>query len=245
MDLVSTHPGTISAWSFSRLVEVYEKCGLRAKFEFVDKRPKPQPAAGDKAAIASARGKAIHKGAEAYVKGEGVLIRELDKPEVVTQLERYRSAYADGFAVVEEQWGYDRDWQPTSWFGDQTWLRVACDVVMQAQSVVEINDWKSGTRFGNEVKHSQQGILYAIATLIRYPEADAATIRFTYVDENKSISKTYDRATVMRLMPSWDARGKAMTSDTQFRAKPNKSNCRFCPYGPNVGDRSCPVGVEV
>src|SRR5687767_2750133 len=105
MDIVSSSPRTISAWSFSRLVEVYEKCGLRAKFEFLEKRPKPEPAGDDKAAIASARGKAIHKGAEAYIRGEGTLLPELNRPEVVTQLERYKSAFANGFAVVEEQWG--------------------------------------------------------------------------------------------------------------------------------------------
>ena len=129
MDSVSTGPRTISAWSFSRLVEVYERCPLRAKFEFLDKRPKPQPAPDDKGAIASARGQAIHKGAESYIKGEGALIPELAKPNVVTLLERYKASYANGLTVVEEQWGYDHHWQPTGWFGHDTWLRVSCDVV--------------------------------------------------------------------------------------------------------------------
>ena len=54
-------PTTITSWSFSRY-SVYILCALKAKFAFVDKIKEP----GNDA---MARGDAIHKQAEAYLKG--------------------------------------------------------------------------------------------------------------------------------------------------------------------------------
>lgn len=249
MDLPVESARTIGSWSFSRLVEVYEHCPQRAFLEYVEKRPKPEPAPDSKGAAARNRGTAIHTCAEKYIMGESVeLIPELLKTEVKPRIEYAKQCYVNGTAKVEEDWGFTRDWTPTGYFEKDTWLRVKHDFTnyIPETTTLEVEDWKSGKRYGNEVKHAQQGILYAITGLIKYPDATRVRTRFTYVDENKSAPKEYDRATIMRLMPSWDVRAKAMTSDTTFKPKPNKINCRFCPYSPNKdGDGSCPFGVEV
>ena len=55
-------PKKITSWSFSRYAE-YKKCPLAAKFKFIDKIQEPPN-------DAMARGAAIHKLAEDYIKGK-------------------------------------------------------------------------------------------------------------------------------------------------------------------------------
>lgn len=235
-------PTSIGSWSFNRLI-TYEACNYHARLEYLDKRP--FPATYDRSH--AERGNLVHSAAEAYVRGEGELIQELSKPLVIERIEGYRAAYAQGRALVEEEWGFNRDWQPTSWFAPDIWQRAKCDVVLDADDCVEVVDWKTGKREGNEVKHAQQGLLYAIDALIKFPAKERVKIRFIYTDEGKEKLHDHSRLVTMRMLPGWDARARAMTQATVFPAKANKMTCRFCPYAPTVngGDGSCPYGVEV
>lgn len=232
---------SIESWSFNRLI-TYEQCNLRAKFEYLDKRP--YGANYDKAP--ANRGNAVHIAAERFIRGEGAIAVELSLPPITTRLMEYRDHFANGKAVVEQDWGFNRDWQPTGWFAPDVWLRAKCDVVIDQPDCIEIVDWKTGKRDGNEVKHTQQGLLYAIAGLIKYPNQPMARVRFIYTDEGREKTFQHARDVVMRMMPDWDKRARAMTSATVFPHKANKMTCRFCPYSPTVngGDNSCPFGVE-
>lgn len=234
-------PVSIEAWSFNRLI-TFESCNYRAKLEYLERRP--YAATYDK--TPANRGNAVHKAAELFVRGEGGVIPELSLPSVLVRLEEYRQAYSEGRAAVEREWGFNRDWQPTGYFAPDIWQRAKCDVVVDSGSLVEIADWKTGKRDGNEVKHTQQGLLYAIDTFIRYPAADQARIRFIYTDEGREKTHEHGRAVIMRMLPDWDKRARAMTQATVFPHKANKMTCRFCPYAPavNGGDGSCPFGVE-
>jgi hypothetical protein len=236
-------PYQIDAWSFNRLI-TYEACNYRAKLEYLEKRA--YAASFDK--TAANRGNVVHSAAERYIRGDLLLlITELSLPPVQVRINEYRDAYARGIAVVEQDWGFNRDWQPTGWFDSDVWLRAKCDVVVDYGDVLEVADWKTGKRDGNEVKHTQQGLLYAIAAFIRYPAKDNVRIRFIYTDEGREKVHEHSRSVIMRMLPDWDKRARAMTSATAFPHKANKMTCRFCPYAPEVngGDASCPYGVEV
>lgn len=217
-----------------------------AYFKYVEKRPQPERAPDDKGELARLRGIAVHSAAEAYIKGEAA---ELDPllGKVKDFVEECREQYAKGIVEVEEDWAYDLSWQQSDWFDTSCWLRIKLDVFIKwPDGTWEVVDWKTGKRFGNEVKHSQQGLLYAIAAFMRYPEMERVRIRFAYVDEGYSKPKEYDRATVMKMLPNWDQRARDFTFAQNWPVRPNTINCRFCPYSPNPGgDNSCPVGVEV
>lgn len=233
---------TISSWSFSRLVEDYETCPYKAYLLYVEKRKKPQQTESP----ALIRGKAVHLGAEQFVRGEiAELPTELKK--VAKDAERYRDLYAQGHVIVEDNWAFTRDWTPTGWMDPDCWVRSKLDVFYRETSTHgEVLDWKTGKKFGNEVKHSQQGMLYGINAMLKFPELETVTAIFSYTDLGQETKKEYTRAVLMRMLPSWTARGRAMTEATEFKAKPSKITCRFCSFGPNNGgDRSCPWGVEV
>ena len=44
-------------------------------------------------------------------------------------------------------------------------------------------DYKTGKRRGNEIKHTDQGIVYVIGAMMRYPEIEYAQVEFWYTDE--------------------------------------------------------------
>lgn len=230
------------AWSFSRLLD-FEKCPAMAFDKYVSKRPEPATINRTHAD----RGTAVHKAAEAYVQGEA---QELDPllAKFSESIEEFKELYAAGKVEIEQEWAFNLNWEPTDWFAKDTWVRIKLDVfVHHSETFGEVVDYKTGKRFGNEVKHSQQGLLYAIAAFLRYSELERVRIRFLYTDEGKeSPPREYDRATVMRVLPSWDDRGRKFSFAKEWPHKPNAINCRFCPWSPNNGgDDSCPVGVVV
>lgn len=228
-------PRTIGTGSFSRL-ENFEKCPQRAFKAYVEKRK--EPATLDR--TAANRGEQLHARAEAYVKGTSSDATGLDK--VKEALDQYRDAYANGMAVVEQEWAFDPEWQTTGWFDANCWLRVKCDVVLNPGALTcEVVDWKSGKKFGNEVKHLSQGQLYALAAFMRFPDTESVVVSFRYLDHNVApLTRTYVRNDVPRLLGTWDRRLREMTSATSFKAKPNKINCRYCPWSDNNGgDGSC------
>jgi hypothetical protein len=106
-------------------------------------------------------------------------------------------------------------------------------------------DYKTGKKFGNEVTHNQQGQLYAIGSFMRYPTLEICDVEFIYLDHGiKSKKKTYTREKIMKFLPMWQKRADRLTSDEEFRPKPNKINCKWCPFGPQNGDSSCEWGVD-
>lgn len=232
---------TMKSWSYSRLT-VFEKCPYQAKLKFVDKIPEPE--GRDRTPLE--RGIMIHTAAEDYIQGR----RDDIAPELkhfVETLEGLREEYLAGRVEVEGDWAYDIDWTPCDWFDENVWLRMKLDV----RQVIDVNqskviDWKSGRKDGNEVSHSQQGLLYAIGEFMRYPEIQATKVLFAYTDKNQKMERDYTRDKALRFLPSWHDRAVRATTAVEFPAKPNKMNCRYCPYGPNNGgSNECPWGVDV
>jgi hypothetical protein len=199
---------------------------------------------------AANRGTMVHDACEAFVKGEGDLIKEMTKfADYFTDL---KVEYEAGDVTVEEDWGFNQDWYSTGWFDKDVWCRMKLDNFRVTArnddgSIVAgiATDYKTGKKFGNEVSHSQQGQLYAIGALMRYPTLELVDVEFKYLDHGlTSKKKQYTREKAMKFLPSWQARAKKLTSDREFKPKPNKINCKWCPFGPQNGDGSCDWGVD-
>ena len=237
----------ISAWSFSRL-EVFEKCAYQAWLKYVQKRPEGSNEKRDKALE---KGRRVHDEAEQYIRGElESMPAELKKFE--DDFRKFQALYAEHpeLVVMEEDWAFTTDWLPTGWFDDNAWLRLKVDRLHwldDEQTAARLTDYKTGRKEGNEVKHGQQGQLYAIACFMQFPKLEALEVEFEYLDHGKkSLRKTYTREqAVERFLPMFTKRGLALTEATEFRPRPNRINCAWCPYGPNKGDGSCEHGVEV
>jgi len=229
---MTTKP-TIKDWSFSRLA-IFEQCAYRAKLQSIDKIPDNTPK------TAADRGTLIHTEAETYVKGDGPLPPSLAKFQ--TDFESLRRHYADGRVFLEGEWGFDSEWNRTTWA--TAWLRLKCDaVVALGNDTIAVIDIKTGARFGNEVKHLDQLHLYAVASFLRYPSIKKVITEDWYLDHNEKTSHTMTDKQMPKYLALFDKRGHKMTSTTIFKPNPNQFTCKWCPYGPDrQGD--CKYGVS-
>lgn len=225
---------TIPSWSISR-IQVYEQCAYRAKLSWLDKIPDTQPK------TAADRGTAIHQEAEDYVTEKNDFTSNLRHFKIdFDALKRHAN---EGRVVCEEEWGFDRNWNVSDW--KRAWLRLKCDAVCFLDSThAVVIDYKTGKRFGNEVKHAIQLQLYALCALIRYPELEQVTCELWYLDQNELAAFSMKRSQMGKYLKLFDNKGRKFTEDTIFKPNPNVESCKYCPYHPSK-QADCEYGVIV
>lgn len=224
----------LKAWSFSRL-SLYESCPYRAKLQYIDKIPEPdRPLPPGKTEHANERGSRIHEQAEFYVQGKtDELLPEL--LHFKHEIEHLRSVYeADPEAVsCEGLWTFDNAWLPCPVDAfDRIWLRVIIDaLVWLSPTEVIVIDYKTGKKFGNELKHAQQMTLYALAVAMKYPEVETIHTELWYLDQNDITYQRYLKNQAEAFLKNFNLRALTLNEDLTFKPKANSSSCKFCPYG--------------
>lgn len=223
---------TLANWSFSAL-QVFETCKYRSKLARIDKIPDLQPK------TAADRGTAIHQEAEDYVTGKGLFTHALRFFKV--DLTSLKNHFQAGRVICEEEWAFDDQWNLSSW--NDGWLRLKCDAVcFLDEKHLAVIDYKTGKRFGNEIKHADQLQLYAVCALLRHPEVERVTCELWYFDQNELATFTMKRSQLKKYLLNFDKRGQAFTNETEFKPSPNIVSCKYCPYHPTKqGD--CIYGV--
>lgn len=225
----------MKSWSFSRLA-VYEQCPQRAQLQFVDRIPDPNPSK------TAERGTDIHNKAELFVRGEiEHLPLELEKfkPEFL----KLKDLFKQGDVILEDEWGFDTTWGHNEY--RYAWLRAKCDAVIKlSEDTLLIVDYKTGKKFGNEVKHGEQLQFYAACAVARYPEIKFFSTELWYLDADDISIAQYNRTKALEALARWNERGLKATSDTVMRANPNIFSCKYCPYG-SWGTGHCTKGVRV
>jgi PD-(D/E)XK nuclease superfamily len=103
-------------------------------------------------------------------------------------------------------------------------------------------DYKSGKVFGNEVKHTEQGQLYQLATFLKFPDLETLDVEFWYIDHGPEYDMitSYTREQGTLYFDKYHNRGAAMTDCTDFKPNPNVYSCRWCPYNQNA----CKFGIS-
>lgn len=230
----------ITSWSFSKLQD-FEKCKFLCYLKHDQKVPEPErPLPPGKTEHANDRGTRIHDAAEHYVDGTGPFIGELSKFK--PEFEKLRNLYGAQVVELEGEWGMDEDWEIAPWKG--AWLRLKLDALVHTgKYTAVVIDYKSGKKWGNEVKHAQQLQLYALVTFLRYPYLEEVTAELWYLDVDDITTQTFTRDQSLRFKQSFDKRGRALTTATAWPANPNKFTCQWCAYGPEHTGH-CSVGVR-
>ena len=232
---------TISSWSHSKLGD-FEKCKFLAWLKHDQKIPEPErPLKPGQTEHANDRGTRIHQHAEDYVTGK-VDAQIPEMREFAQEFDHLRRLYPSGIVSLEGEWAVDRDWMPTDW--RTGWHRSKVDaIVLPNEHSAVVIDYKSGKRFGNEVKHAEQTQLYALNAVLRYPELEEVTTELWYLDVKELTAATFTRAQILRFKANFDRRGRALTECTDFPPNPNVYSCKWCQYGPWNGGQ-CQVGVQ-
>lgn len=227
--------GDVKAWSYSAL-KIFEECAYRIYISRVKGIKEP-------GSPAAQRGVQIHQYAEDYV--DGTVEKMASELECFKdEFETLRQLYTEAKVELEGEWGFDLDWQTVGWMQKETWARIKLDALVQEDDTsARVIDYKTGKKWGNEISHGQQGLLYAIGTFFRYPHLQFVQVEFWYLDKGETTKKTYTRDQAMVFAPGFHKRGVKMTTETEFAPTPSKTSCRWCPH--HKGDEpQCRWGVS-
>jgi hypothetical protein len=148
------------------------------------------------------------------------------------ELEQARALKAKHPTLVETEntWTFDKEWTPSPKAWSDIWLRAIVDLnVRLTPAKACIIDYKSGKRYGNEVKHHEQVLLYTLCAVLRDPTLEQVATELWYTDQDILISKTFERGQILKMFPKFNSLGRRITSSTDYPAKPSQHACRFCP----------------
>lgn len=235
----------IKGWSHSRVVD-FEKCKFMAFLKYVKRIPEPErPLPPGKTEHANDRGTRVHDGNEAFTKGTSKNLPR-ESHSFKAEFLALRELYKQKQAFFEGEWGFDIGWVPDEW--KVAWLRMKLDalVFLSPYEAVAI-DYKTGKKFGNEIKHGEQLMLYQLACFLKYPQLEVVHVELWYLDHDDLTHRVFTRDQGLRFKASWDRRGNAITSCTEFPPNANRWSCQYCPYGDPVngfpnGTGDCKVG---
>ena len=231
-----------TSWSFSKLGD-FSKCKKYFWLKHEQKIPEPErPLPAGKTEHANDRGSRIHDNLEGYVRGDhDAMCPEGDK-HFGSRVDFLRLLHQEGAVELEGEWAMDKNWDIAPWATG--WLRLKLDVLVHVgDDEAIVIDYKSGKKWGNEVKHAQQLQLYALVTALRYPHLEMITAELWYVDTGDTTSQTFTRAQALRFKRGFELNGQAIVSCTTWPANPNKYSCQWCLYGPEHSGH-CDVGVR-
>jgi RecB family exonuclease len=217
----------ITAWSYSRYSD-YKQCPLRFKLKYIDKLSEGE------ANAAMERGSTIHK------EGENWLIakRKGKLPASYAHFADEMAQLRELSPMVEQQWGFTRQWEPTGWFGKDTWLRIVCDVaVVYEDNTADLIDFKTGRKYDT---NEEQVELFSTGIFMRHAEVTNVTTRLWYLDQPKDneVVREYARSDFEAIKKDWEKKTVAMFKDKRFAPTPNEK-CRWCSFSKDKGG-PCP-----
>jgi hypothetical protein len=218
----------IKSWSHSRAVD-FERCKHMAFLKYVKRIPEPErELRPGQTEHANDRGSRVHDGNETYVRGKGDM--PVESKAFRPEMEALQRLFSLGKVSLEGEWGFDREWETCDY--KHAWLRMKLDalVFLSPHEAVAI-DYKTGKKFGNEIKHGEQLMLYQLACFLRYPELEMVHTELWYLDHDELTAKSFTRAQGLRFKNNWDQRGNNITTCTVFPPNPNRWSCQYCPYG--------------
>ena len=231
-----------TSWSFSKLGD-FQKCKRYYELKHELKTPEPErQLKPGQLEHANDRGSRIHDSCELYVRGHSDDLAPEAEKYFGCQLDFLRVLYSEGIVELEGNWGMSSEWEIVEW--DKAWLRLKLDVLVHLDDhTAVIIDYKTGSKWGNEVKHDQQLQLYAFVTFMRFPLLETIDAQLWYIDKGETTAKTFTRAQCLRNRRTFEKQGNDIVTCTKWPANPNKFSCQWCLYGPeHSGD--CAVGVR-
>jgi hypothetical protein len=140
--------------------------------------------------------------------------------------------------MVEQQWGFTKKWEPTSWFGKKTWVRIIADVaVLYDDNTAEVIDFKTGRKYDT---NEEQVELFGAATLKKFSNLEEIQVRLWYLDQptDNEVLRTYTAKDGELIRKDWEKKVVPMFNDRRFAPTPN-TKCRWCSFAKDKGG-PCP-----
>ena len=215
--------------SYNRLM-TYERCPFAYKLQYVDRQEGKQ-----RDTSAADRGSQIHEDMQRAIEAKSMLY----VPKTIAKKREDLAEIIEQGGEAERELLVDADWMPAESEGK---YYAIVDAIQAYGQSVRLIDWKTGKRFGNELKHANQVMFYAAIAKPFFPEAELFECRVVYLDQKpgNDFKKFFKRDELARVQAQFDKRSERMLMDRIFRPRPMKSTCRFCSYKEEV----CPYAVS-
>jgi hypothetical protein len=130
---------------------------------------------------------------------------------------------------VEYEFCYNNQWQPTSWFGNDAWMRVKSDVFLASpdKPMAVIIDWKTGKNRGPD----GQAQLNAAAVFAHSPHVHTVVSSFRYVEAGQTRNEVFGRKQFNELLNWHYAVLSEISISYTLGDWPKKESfaCKFCP----------------
>jgi len=159
--------------------------------------------------------------------------------EMFDLLESISGAKAGGSEVL---WSFDDEWYAVE-PGATVWHRQKLDAWHFDGETIDVIDYKSGRYYDT---HPEAMEVYGLGAMAKF-DAERAVTALWYVDQPKSKDNPLVKEFIReedgpRLERRWSKRAEEFRQDTQYKAKPDRFNCRYCAFNAKKGG-PCQKGV--
>jgi len=205
------------SWSYSK-IKNFETCPKRYFHVDVEKSVKEEESEN------LMWGNAVHE----------ALARRLDKetelPPTMAEYEKWaqRILETPGQLLVEQKLAITKDFQPTTWFGNDAWFRGIGDVIKIIDRTALIVDWKTG----KIIEDGSQLALMAACVFAHHSQVIAVRSEFVWLKEDATTRADFkrdDMAQVWREILPRVSQLEQATQEMNFPPKPGGLCRRYCP----------------
>jgi hypothetical protein len=218
--LVPAQMPLLAAWSYTRYAD-YRRCPMFFAYKHLLRIK-------EEAGPAMQRGRDIHKEGEAYLTAPR---KPRKVPDSYGNLRKEMEQLRGLSPSVEQQWGFTSNWQPTDWFGRDTWVRIVLDAgVVYDDATADVIDFKTGKKYGS---NDEQMELFGLGTFAKFHEQNLqhVTTRLWYLDDpnpqTNEVVAEFKASEVPALRRDWEKKVRPMFADRKFPPRPN-DKCKWC-----------------
>jgi len=209
------------AWSYSAL-NAFETCPKRYYLTKVAKQVvEPQTEA-------LLWGNKVHKALEYRLVSKTPLPDTMANFEPLAQSVLNRAKGAD--LEAEQKMALTKDFQPTTWFGKQVWVRGITDFTIVKGDKAFIGDWKTG----KPTPESAQLKLTAAMTMHTKPWVNKVINAFVWLKTGTVTSETFTREDIPQIWQDFApriARMEVAYEKDKWPARPSGLCAKWCPVG--------------
>lgn len=204
--------------SYSSL-KLYENCPYRYYHQRIAKT------VVDKGGEASQHGERVHKHLEDRLRDKVDLPQELKHVEPLVNSFENLSAGGDIFAELEMT--LNKDLTPTSWWGEDAWMRSKLDVYIVKNNKSVVADWKTGKRRPDFFQLE----LFALQVFAHYQEVQSVTSSFVWIKDMAMDKQTFTRNDTPRLWDKVLGKVQRIEQSVTYENWPAKPSglCMYCP----------------
>lgn len=206
----------LTAWSYKRYSD-YKRCPMF--FAYVHLAGIKEEFKGP----AATRGIEVHEAGANYLTAKG-------KPKLPDEYKYFADEMTQLRTmnpIVEQQWGFTKDWTPTGWFGGDVWVRGVTDIcVVYDDNTALVVDNKTGKKYAT---NEEQMRLFGLLTFKKFPNLVEVSTRLWYLDipVDNEVERIFTIDEVPAMQRDWEKAVRPMFNDQKFPPRPNEK-CRWC-----------------